>query len=110
MEPLPRDWSLRSELKDTLKLASPIVLNQVGHMSMGLVDTLVAGKISTVALAGLGLAANYYWTLTAVCVGFLLSLDTFFSQSVGAQDPGSLSRYFRQSLWCCGIVAIVSLV
>src|SRR5438046_5409216 len=74
MESQPRNWSLRAELSDTLKLASPIVLNQVGHMSMALVDTMVAGKISTVALAGLGLAANYYWTVTALCVGLLLSL------------------------------------
>ena len=83
---LMRAWSVRSELRDTLKLASPIVLNQVGHMSMALVDTLVAGKISTVALAGLGLAANYYWTLMAVCIGVLLSLDTYFSQAAGARD------------------------
>src|SRR5678816_4209345 len=81
---------LRTELKDTLKLAGPITLNQVGHMSMGLVDTLVAGHISTVALAGLGLASNFYWTFTSVCVGCLFSLDTLFSQAVGAQDKPAL--------------------
>ena len=52
---------MSAELKDTLKLAGPIVLAQVGHMSMGLVDTLIAGRISTQALAGLGLAANFFW-------------------------------------------------
>src|SRR5438045_4087880 len=38
--------TLGAELKDTLTLAAPIVLAQVGHMSMGIVDTLVAGRIS----------------------------------------------------------------
>jgi MATE family multidrug resistance protein len=104
----PPVYSLRSELEDTLKLAGPIVLNQVGHMSMGLVDTLVAGRISTTALAGLGLAANFFWTFTSVCVGCLLALDTYFSQAVGAQDERGLARYLSQSFWACGIATVAS--
>jgi MATE family multidrug resistance protein len=101
---------LRAELRDTLKLAGPIVLSQVGHMSMGLVDTLVAGRIGTETLAGLGLASNFYWTFTSVCIGCLLSLDTFFAQAVGARDEGGLARYFKQSFWSCGFVTILSAV
>src|SRR6266404_5237302 len=100
--------SLRRELRDTLVLAAPIVLSQVGHMSMGLVDTVVAGKISTTALAALGLSVNCFWTFTSVCCGALLALDTYFSQAVGARDEGALSRYLGQSFWSCGIVAFVS--
>src|SRR6266550_9423782 len=102
--------SLRSELRDTLKLAGPIMLSQVGNMSMGLVDTLVAGRISTTALAGLGLAANVFWTFTSVCIGCLLALDTFFAQSVGAKDERGLARYFAQSFWLCGFVTVVAAV
>ncbi len=101
---------LRDELKGTLVLAGPIVLNQVGHMSMGMVDTLVAGRISTSALAGLGLAANFYWTFTNVCMGCLLALDTYFSQSVGARDERGLSRYLGQSIWSALITTILSAV
>ena len=100
--------STRAELRDTLKLAWPIVLNQVGHMSMGLVDTMVAGRISTTALAGLGLAANGFWTFTSICMGCLLALDIYFSQSVGAGDQKNLSRYLSQSFWSCGIVTLAS--
>ena len=107
MKDLPH-ISLRSELKDTLKLAAPIVLNQVGHMSMGLVDTLIAGRISTTALAGLGLAANCYWTFTSVCVGCLLALETYFSQAVGARDEKALTRYLGQSFWSAGMVTLLA--
>lgn len=106
----PRGIRLRSELKDTLQLAGPIVLNQVGHMSMGLVDTLVAGRISTTALAGLGLAANFFWTFTSICVGCLLALDTFFAQAVGAKDERALSRYLGQAFLSCGLVALLSAI
>src|SRR5438270_2043098 len=104
VEPL----SLRCELRDTLKLAGPIVVNQVGHMSMGVVDTLVAGHISTVALAGLGLGANLYWTAMSMCAGCLMALDTYFSQAIGAKDNQSLRRYLQQAFWSCAIVATAS--
>jgi MATE family multidrug resistance protein len=100
--------SLRTELRDTVKLSGPIVLSQVGQMSMGLVDTMVAGHISTVALAGLGLAANCFWTFTAVCACCLLGLDTYFSQAVGARDERALSAYLGQSFWSCGLVSLLS--
>jgi len=99
---------LREELKGTLLLAGPIVLNQVGHMSMGMVDTVIAGRISTNALAGLGLAANFFWTFTNVCAGCLLALDTYFSQSVGARDERGLARYLGQSAWSAVIMTLLS--
>ena len=98
----------RAELKDTFKLAGPIVLGQAGHMSMGLVDTLVAGHISTTALAGLGLSANLFWTFTSICVGAMLALDTFFSQSIGARDDRKLAAYFEQSWWSSALLTLVS--
>ena len=102
--------SLRAELSDTLKLAGPIVLSQVGHMSMGIVDTIVAGHISTVALAALALSVNCFWTFTSICNGCLLALDTYFSQAVGARDEPALKRYFGQSFWSCAIVALASTI
>lgn len=99
---------LRAELRDTLKLAWPIVLSQVGHMSMALVDTCVAGRISTTALAALGLSVNVFWTFTSICNGSLLGLDTYFSQAIGAGDENALRRFFSQSFWSCALVAVVS--
>lgn len=106
----PLKVSLRTELSGTLRLAWPIVLAQVGHMSMGIVDTLVAGRLGTTTVAGLGLATNVFWTFTSVSLGCLLSLDTFFSQSVGANDDQSLARYLGQSWWSAIVVTLASLV
>lgn len=102
--------SIRAELRDTVRLAWPIVLSQVGNVSMGLVDTLVAGRIDTHALAGLGFAANFYWTFTSICIGCLYCLDTYFSQAVGARDDAALARYFTQSCWLSGVVTVLALV
>ena len=100
--------SLKGELQATIRLAAPIMLNQVGMMSMAMVDTLVAGHIGTAALAGLGLAANFYWTFTSVCIGCLLGLDTEFSQRVGAGDNAGLARYLGQSIWSCALLVLAA--
>lgn len=102
--------SFAGELKDTVKLAAPIVLAQVGHMSMGIVDTLVAGRISTQALAGLGLASNFFWMVTHVGLATMFVLDAYFSQSVGARNYPALGRYFSQAFWLCAITMAVALV
>jgi Na+-driven multidrug efflux pump len=74
------------------------------------VDTLVAGRISTTALAGLGLAANVFWTFTSVCIGCLLALRHFFAQSVGARDERGLARYSRSPSGSAVFVTVVAAV
>jgi MATE family multidrug resistance protein len=102
--------SIRTEFRETVTLAWPIVLGQVGNVSMGLVDTLIAGRINTHALAGLGFAANFFWTFTSVCIGCLYCLDTYFAQAAGARDDRGLARYFAQSVWLAGGVTLLALV
>lgn len=107
---------LRHEWRETLRLAWPIVLSQVGQMSMGIVDTAISGMVGTNVLAGLGLGSTFFWGLAAVFSGVLLSLDTFFSQSIGAGDISRLHRYLEQALWfsvalslLCGAVVLSGL-
>jgi len=47
------------------RLALPIVLAQVGLMLMGVVDTLMVGRVSAVALAAVALG-NLYFIVIAV--------------------------------------------
>ncbi len=99
--------SIRAELKETLSLAFPIVLSQVGHIFMGIVDTMIAGKISTTVLAGVGLGATLFWNLAVIFIGVLLAMDTFFSQSVGAKDEKSLAKSFAQALWLALFLTVI---
>ena len=102
--------SIRAELKETISLAFPIVLSQVGHMFMGIVDTMIAGKISTAVLAGVGLGATLFWNLAVIFIGVLLAMDTFSSQAVGAKDEKSLAKYFVQALWLALVLTVICAV
>ncbi|MEO6527354.1 MAG: MATE family efflux transporter [Gemmatimonadaceae bacterium] len=79
---LPR----RAELAAMTRLAFPIVLAHLGLMSMGVVDTLMMGRVSAEALAAVALGNLYYVTLTIPATGILMVLDPLVSQAVGARD------------------------
>src|SRR4030095_5614982 len=49
-----------------------------------------------------------FWTFASIAMGCLFSLDTYFSQSIGARDEKSLTRYLGQSWWSCIILTVLS--
>ena len=79
---------LRSDIRVTLRLALPLILAEIGWMSMGIVDTIMVGRLpnSAVAIGATGLGQSLYHSLAIFCGGLLLGLDTFVSQAFGRED------------------------
>src|SRR5215471_4027129 len=80
--------ALRDEFRPTLSLALPLVLAEVGWMSMGVVDTIMVGRLpnSAVAIGATGLAQSLYNSVAIFGAGLLLGLDTFVAQAHGRDD------------------------
>ena len=79
---------LRGDLRVTLRLALPLIFAEIGWMSMGIVDTIMVGRLpnSAVAIGATGLGQSLYHSLAIFCGGLLLGLDTFVSQAFGRED------------------------
>jgi MATE family multidrug resistance protein len=82
----------RGELREMLRLASPVVLAQVGIMLMGVVDTAMVGRVSPATIAAVALGHIYWVVLTVPGIGLLLVLDPIISQAVGAKDQEGVAR------------------
>ncbi|MEY3702045.1 MAG: putative multidrug resistance protein MdtK [Gemmatimonadota bacterium] len=79
-------WPTSTELREMLRLAAPIVAVNVGMMFMGVVDSLMLGRVSGAALAA-GVLGNFYFYLCASFgLGFLLAIDPVVAQAIGAED------------------------
>src|SRR6202158_5411089 len=78
--------TLRSELPPTLRLALPLVLAEVGWMSMGIVDTMMVGRLpnSAAAMGAVSLGSSIFIVLGLFGGGLLLGLDTLVAQAFGA--------------------------
>jgi MATE family multidrug resistance protein len=72
----------------TLKLALPLIFAEIGWMSMGIVDTIMVGRLpnSAVAIGATGLGQTLYNSIAIFGSGLLLGLDTFVAQAHGRED------------------------
>jgi MATE family multidrug resistance protein len=81
-----RPQTLRTEFMPTLRLALPLVLAELGWMSMAIVDTMMVGHLpdSATAMGAVSLSSNIFMVLGLFGGGLLLGLDTLVSQAFGA--------------------------
>jgi multidrug resistance protein, MATE family len=91
------------EFRDLLRLALPVVVVQVGLMFMGVVDTMMVGRLSAQALGSVALGNLYFFTIAVVGMGALMALDPVVSQAVGAGDEPAIARGLQRGI----ILAIV---
>jgi MATE family multidrug resistance protein len=70
----------------TLRLAIPLVLAELGWMSMAVVDTMMVGRLpnSAVAMGAVSLGSAVFMVLALFGEGLLLGLDTLVAQAFGA--------------------------
>jgi MATE family multidrug resistance protein len=78
----------RQDFRLTLRLALPLIFAEVGWMSMGIVDTVMVGRLpnSAVAIGATGLGQSLYHSVAIFGGGLLLGMDTFVAQAFGRED------------------------
>lgn len=99
----------RSELKKTIKLAIPVVIGQLGHMMMGVVDSIMVGKIGAVPLAAASIAHGIFMLFMIFGIGVSTALSPLVAMRVGAQKYTECGIVFRQGLLVNMIIGIVLL-
>ena len=79
---------IAEEARPMLALATPIVLAELGWMTMGIVDTMMVGRqaSSAVAIGAVSLGSILYYVVAIFGTGLMLGLDTLVSRSYGAGD------------------------
>jgi MATE family multidrug resistance protein len=92
---------IRGEFRPLLRLAWPLVLGEIGWVTMSLVDTMMVGRVSKEAMGGVSLGSILFFAISILGYGVLLGLDTLVSQSFGARRIGDCNRSLIASLWLC---------
>jgi MATE family multidrug resistance protein len=98
----------RSELRATVTLAVPVVFVQVGFMSMGVVDTLMVGRLSALALAAVALGNLYFFNVSILGAGTLMALDPLVAQAAGAGETDAVSRAVQRGLLLALVLSIAT--
>ncbi len=83
----------------TLRLAVPLVMGQLAQMLMGVVDTVMIGRLGTVPLAASAFANSLLMVPLVFGVGVLSSVSMKTAQAGGAGDHGAGRSALRSGLW-----------
>jgi multidrug resistance protein, MATE family len=95
---LPRFQELRQEFRPMSTLAIPVVLAELGWMAMGLVDTLMVGRLGPEAIGAVGIGTSLFMGVSIFAIGLLLGLDTLVSQAWGARRVDECHRWLIHGL------------
>lgn len=90
-------------------ITAPVLINQLSHTAMGVIDTIMVGSLGVTALAAVGLGNFVAWWLLAFVVGMLSGVNTMVAQAVGAERPRAASVAFWQGLYMGLMLAVVFL-
>src|SRR5262249_17996178 len=85
----------------------PVVLAELGWMSMAIVDTMVVGRFSTAAMGAVSIGGVLFSTAAWTGGGLLLGLDTLISQSFGAGDVPDCHRSLLNALYLSVLFSIL---
>jgi MATE family multidrug resistance protein len=85
---------IADEARPMILLATPIVVAELGWMSMSIVDTMMVGRQadSAVAIGAVSLGSILYYVVAIFGAGLMLGLDTLVSHSYGAGDLEDVHR------------------
>jgi MATE family multidrug resistance protein len=95
-----------AEWKALTSIAVPLVIVQVGMMLMGVVDTLIIGRVSPDALAAVALGNLYFFNCIVIPMGTLMALDPLVAQGVGAKDDLAVARAVQRGLLLALILGV----
>lgn len=85
-------------------LALPIVVTQLSQMGMGVMDAVMAGRVSAADLAGVTLGGSFYWPTMLLMSGTVMAVTPSVSQLHGAGRVVETGAVVRQAIWIavCG--------
>ena len=100
-------WTLlQREAVAVARLATPVVLTQLGMMLMGTVDAMMLGRYSERALAAGALGNSVSFGLVVFPMGVLMVLDPLVAQAFGAESHVRIGRHFKQGLLLAVALAV----
>lgn len=98
------------ESQKLIKLALPILFAQLALTGLGVVDTIMSGRVGTDDLAAVGLGTNIMLPIFMFATGVLLAITPMISKANGQADNQQVAHIFVQGLWLSLPLGFLSLL
>src|SRR6266403_4241009 len=97
---------LADELAETLKLAVPMALTQLGQIAMMTTDLALVGRLGDQAVAAAALAHTVFFVTFTFGMGLVSAVAPLAAQAFGARNPRLVRRALRVGLWAALTISL----
>jgi MATE family multidrug resistance protein len=101
---------LALELTETLKLAVPIALTQLGQIAMMTTDLALIGRLGDAAVAAAALAHTVIFVSFTFGMGLVSAVAPLAAQAFGARNPRMVRRALRVGLWAALLISLPMMI
>ena len=98
---------IKRHIASTFQLAYPVIIGQLGIIMMGVVDSLMVGKLGAAPLAAASLGNGMAFIIMIIGIGVSYAVTPLVAISVGAGKMEDCGVYFRQSLLVNSVFSII---
>lgn len=88
-----------AEFKHMLRLAGPLIANNLALAGMGVADTAMSGSIGAEELAAVGVGSSVWMLFFLVGLGVLMAISPISARHIGGGRGHLIGRYARQGFW-----------
>lgn len=106
---VPRNHFAR-ELTETLRLAVPIALTQLGQIAMMTTDLALIGRLGNAAVAAAALAHTVFFISFTFGMGLVSAVAPLAAQAFGAGQPHLVRRSLRTGLWVALLISVPTML
>ena len=99
---------LLPELRAMMSLATPLFIAQLAQMGTGVVDTIMAGRYSSMDLAAIAIGYNIWLPIYLVSLGIMLAVTSIVAQHFGAGRVAEIRRLLPQAFWVALALGLVT--
>jgi len=96
----------RIEIIETLWLAVPMALTQLGQIAMMTTDLALIGRLGDTAVAAAALAHTVLFLIFTMGLGLVSAVTPLAAQAVGARAPRQVRASLRVGLWAAVIAGL----
>jgi MATE family multidrug resistance protein len=97
---------LAQEFGETLRLAVPMMLTQLGQMAMMTTDLALIGRLGENAVAAAALAHTVYFVSFTFGLGLVVAVSPLAAQAFGAGDVKRMRHTLRVGLWIAFLISV----
>jgi MATE family multidrug resistance protein len=89
------------------RLAWPVATAELGWMAMGLVDTMMVGRVSAEAIGAVSIGSHLFFAIAIFGMGMLLGLDYLVAHAFGAGRLADARRALVQGVYLSAMLSVV---